>query len=116
MSSWLALWLWEVENGLIACDARPGVDYTLKDLITLVCHMDGFAADGPKARALREVASALRCLGNGSAATDTGAVEGLAMKLVEAAQRIGISIDALADAVDRAPDHLARALVRTAKA
>jgi len=94
----LAGWMQEVEDGLLRCGARPGIDYTLRDLMTLVCHLDAFDHYSEANRSIRDVASALQSLGTGG--TQPGAIEYVGMKLEEAGSRISGAIEALAGAVE----------------
>ncbi len=51
------------------------------------------------AAALLEVAEEIRRLGNGSAMTGLGAIEGLAMMIERAGETIGHGLDNVADAI-----------------
>jgi hypothetical protein len=53
------------------------------------------------AEALERLATGLKYLGNGNAATEMGAIENLAKEVMEGSQRIAAAIEELAAAVDR---------------
>ncbi len=96
----LAGWLEEIEDGLLRCGARPGVDYMFRDLITLVCNVGAFDKCGAATRAIQDVASALQALGTGG--TQPGAIEFVGMKLEEAGSRLTSAIESITGALEDA--------------
>lgn len=96
----LARWMQDVEDGLLRCNARPGVDYTLRDLITLVCHLDAFERHSEANHCLRGVAFALQSMGTGG--TQPGAIEFVGMKLEEAGSRLSSAIESITGALEDA--------------
>ena len=52
------------------------------------------------ADALQSISSNIKCLGMGNAATDIGAIEGLSMKIVEAAEIISGGLESVANQID----------------
>lgn len=64
-------------------------------------HMDGSSvlSPPPPDKGLESVAYALRCLGNGNAATHMGAIENLAVKVDEGTSAMARALGSLAEAV-----------------
>ena len=84
--------LQDIEDAIDFCKVSSAIPFAT--LLELAIKLE--SAD-QMADALASISRGINSLGNGDAATDIGAIEGLAMKIFEAAEIIGSSIDRVAD-------------------